>query len=168
MLHRIPIIARETESAKFIVAGAADAYSATTIRDLNRLIGKYKVNDKVSLRPNISRSALINLLASAKVYLHVMPSDHFGISIIEAMAAGCVPIVHNSGGPWFDILAQRQGEAGFSYSTIEEAARLINTVTADTSRWKKLSLAAHERSEEYSMQRFQDKLNAIVKRIASD
>ena len=26
-------------------------------------------------------------------------NEHFGISIVEAMAMGCVPIVHNSGGP---------------------------------------------------------------------
>jgi len=167
MLHRIPLIARNTENAKFIVVGAADAYSTATIQDLSELIDKCKVKDKVSLCPNISRSALIDLLASAKVYLHVMPSDHFGISIIEAMAAGCVPIVHRSGGPWLDILAQQQGKMGFSYSTVEEAAKLIDTVMADKSHWKKLSFAACERSKEYSKQRFQKKLNAVVRKLVS-
>lgn len=165
MLHRIPLIARNTKNARFIVAGAADAYSTATIQRLSELIDKYDVKDKVSLCPNISRSALINLLASAKVYLHVMPSDHFGISIIEAMAAGCLPIVHGSGGPWVDILAQQQGKMGFSYLTVEEAAELIDTMMADGNRWKAISSAAHERSKEYSKQSFQKELNVVVRKL---
>jgi glycosyltransferase involved in cell wall biosynthesis len=41
----------------------------------------------------------VNTLKHCGVYLH--PADHedFGISIVEAMAAGCIPVVHNSGGP---------------------------------------------------------------------
>jgi glycosyltransferase involved in cell wall biosynthesis len=167
MLRRIPLIARNTENAKFVVAGAADAYSTATIQDLTRLIDKCGVRDRVSLCPNIPRSALIDLLSSAKVYLHVMPSDHFGISIIEAMAAGCVPVVHGSGGPWLDILAQQQGEMGFGYWTIEEAARHINAVMADKNHWRKLSSAACERSKEYSRQKFQKKLNVVVRELVS-
>ena len=39
------------------------------------------------------------LLLRCKVYLHPKINEHFGISIVEAMSCGCLPVVHNSGGP---------------------------------------------------------------------
>ena len=68
---------------------------------------------------------MLALYGKAKVYLHAMRYEHFGISIVEAMAAGLVPVVHRSGGPWEDILKAQQGRYGFSYLTIEEAAQTI-------------------------------------------
>ncbi|HWY28046.1 MAG TPA: glycosyltransferase, partial [Candidatus Sulfotelmatobacter sp.] len=40
-----------------------------------------------------------DLLGRAMAYVHCAENEHFGITIVEAMAAGCVPIVHDSGGP---------------------------------------------------------------------
>lgn len=58
---------------------------------------------------DIDRSSLLSLYASAKIYWHatgyqinetINPDrvEHFGISTIEAIASGCVPIVHGKGG----------------------------------------------------------------------
>jgi alpha-1,2-mannosyltransferase len=44
-----------------------------------------------------------------------MIGEHFGISVVEAMVSGLVPVVHSSGGPWLDIL--EQGKGGFGYNT---------------------------------------------------
>jgi len=166
-LYRIPLIAKNTKNAKFFIVGAADEYSLKTIQRLKKAISKCGVNDLVTLLPNVSSSKLIRLLAKAKVYLHAMPFDHFGISIIEAMAAGCVPIVHRSGGPWLDILDQQQGKAGFSYATLEEAAQLIDLVMVDENLRKKVSSAAQHRSLNYSKSNFQEKLSNIVNRLTT-
>lgn len=40
----------------------------------------------------------------AKAGLHTMLEEHFGISIVEMMAAGLYTIAHNSGGPKDDII----------------------------------------------------------------
>ena len=37
--------------------------------------------------------------------------EHFGIGIVEFMAAGVVPVAHDSGGPKFDIVTP--DETGF-------------------------------------------------------
>ncbi len=45
-----------------------------------------------------------------------MEGEHFGISIVEAMALGCLPIVHDSGGMREFVPAQ------YRYTSIEQAA----------------------------------------------
>jgi alpha-1,2-mannosyltransferase len=41
-----------------------------------------------------------------------MTDEHFGISVVEYMAAGVVPIAHASGGPKADIVQPCQGPHG--------------------------------------------------------
>ena len=37
-----------------------------------------------------------------------MEAEHFGISIVEMLAAGCLVVAHNSAGPKEDIIQQDQ------------------------------------------------------------
>ncbi len=39
-----------------------------------------------------------------------MTDEHFGIGIIEYMAAGVIPVAHNSGGPQMDIVVDYNGK----------------------------------------------------------
>lgn len=49
-------------------------------------------SEKISLRSNISKNDIEQSLGSSKVYFH--PSkETFGISVIEAISGGCIPIV---------------------------------------------------------------------------
>jgi glycosyltransferase involved in cell wall biosynthesis len=49
-------------------------------------------------KPNLSKEDLIKELQTARVNVHLMRGEHFGIAPIEALASGCVTIVHDSGG----------------------------------------------------------------------
>lgn len=51
----------------------------------------------VQLVPNVSVKEMKNKLWRTKVYLHGKIED-FGISVVEAIAAGCVPVVPDAGG----------------------------------------------------------------------
>lgn len=161
-LHRVPLIARNTRNAKFVIVGGADEYSFETLQNLRKAIKKYGVENRVTLLPNVSRSKLLELLKQAKAYLHVMSFEHFGISIIEAMAAGCIPIVHRSGGPWLDLLNQQQGRSGFAYTTLEEAAHFVDLVIADKSVGRRVSSAAQKLSWNFDKRVFQEKLIGII------
>lgn len=52
----------------------------------------------VHLHPNIPFEAMIALLQSSKYFLHTMINEPFGLTAVQAIAAGCVPLVHDSGG----------------------------------------------------------------------
>ena len=54
-----------------------------------------RINDipsKISLLKNVERSKVVENLQRSKVYFHASP-ETFGISVVEGIAAGCVPIV---------------------------------------------------------------------------
>jgi alpha-1,2-mannosyltransferase len=53
---------------------------------------------------NVSLSRLQSLCARASVGLHSMWCEHFGIGVVEMMAAGLVVVAHDSGGPRMDIV----------------------------------------------------------------
>jgi alpha-1,2-mannosyltransferase len=85
----------------------------------------------VELLKALTFKDLLSLYGRAKVYMHAMKNEHFGIAVIEAMAAGLVPVVYRGGGPWEDILKARQGYYGFSYENPDETADIIKMLLAD-------------------------------------
>ena len=50
------------------------------------------IQSKISLLKNIERSQVVKSLQRSQVYFHASP-ETFGISVVEAIAAGCIPIV---------------------------------------------------------------------------
>ncbi|MCP9258644.1 Synaptobrevin YKT6 [Dirofilaria immitis] len=44
------------------------------------------------------------LLEESLIGIHTMQNEHFGISVVEGIAAGQIMVAHNSGGPKLDIL----------------------------------------------------------------
>lgn len=50
------------------------------------------------LKPNLPGQELVKTLHDSRIYCHLMQGEHFGIAPIEALASGCVTLVHNSGG----------------------------------------------------------------------
>jgi glycosyltransferase involved in cell wall biosynthesis len=91
-------IAKSFPDVKFIVTGFVsskfrkDYYNKCLI-----YIKKHKISN-IKLLKNVSTKDLKLLLQRSKYFLHTRRNEHFGISTVEAIAAGCIPLVHNSGG----------------------------------------------------------------------
>ena len=58
-------------------------------------IKKLNSESKIQIFKNIKRNVLVTHLNTSKVYFHCS-DETFGISVIEAIAAGCIPIVPNN------------------------------------------------------------------------
>jgi glycosyltransferase involved in cell wall biosynthesis len=52
----------------------------------------------VTLLPDASPDVIERHLRRARVFLHSKRFEHFGMSTVEAIGHGCVPVVHDSGG----------------------------------------------------------------------
>jgi len=70
----------------------------------------------VFLYPNIPFNILRDKLTHSLIFLHTSEREPFGISTVEAISAGCIPLVHNSGGqkevvPFRELRFDNQYEA---------------------------------------------------------
>jgi len=92
------LIRRRGLGKGMIIAGNLHHYDNNYYQQLKKMIADYDLSDCVSLQTNISFSKLVELMQLAKVYFHPRIDEHFGISIVEAMASGLVPIVSDVGG----------------------------------------------------------------------
>lgn len=144
-LERIPIIASQTDSSvNFAVIGRL--YHKGTLDALQSTVKKLGLTERVKFYPDLPAQNKIELLKKAKIYLHTMVGEHFGISIVEALALGCIPIVHNSGG------LKEFVPNNYRYDTIQEAASKINDAISDWSSDKTEEMK--KSSENFSMSNF--------------
>ena len=65
---------------------------------LNDLVKHYELEDFVRFEINLRFDRLLDLMRRSKVYVHPLPGEPFGISTVEAMSAGIIPVVPDIGG----------------------------------------------------------------------
>jgi len=147
---------------RFIIVGASSGRVSREYYEKLERIRRAKKLKNVELLRDVDFSKLLALYGKAKIYLHAMKYEHFGISIVEAMAAGLVPIVHRSGGPWEDILKARQGTYGFSYLTEDEAAQIIEELIENEYDRKEIVSRNMEYTYTFSSESYKKKILEIV------
>ena len=91
------------------------------VSDLRHRARTLNIEKCVEFKINQSFSNLRAELGRAVAALHTMEDEHFGISLVECMAAGCVMIAHDSGGPQQDIVVDWHGQpTGYLASNEEQ------------------------------------------------
>ena len=81
------------------------------------------INRNIEWKTKLSFNELKKELQRAAAGLHVMSNEHFGIGIVECMAAGCVMVAHDSGGPKMDIMKDWKGQlTGFLADSVSTYA----------------------------------------------
>lgn len=119
---------------------------------------------------NASRQTLWTHLAKAKVYWHakalggegnVSPEymEHFGIATVEAMGAGCVPLVPMSGGQP-EIVEHEV--SGFLCRDVHALLQHTSRLADDESLCEQMGRAAKERSTFFCPETFKQRLNQLV------
>ena len=154
-LEIIPEIATKVD-AKFVLIGSVyDFETWTEYKKLLALIKKKKVEEKVSVYPSLPLEDKIRFLKKAKVYFHTMRFEDFGIAIVEGMAASCIPVVHNSGGPR-EFVPQE-----WLYEDIESACQKIEDAL---SKWTPvIGCQMAEISQKFSSKKFREQFSISFK-----
>jgi glycosyltransferase involved in cell wall biosynthesis len=164
-LNRVLEIAKKVENIEFKMVGPAGSSSEETIDYLKKKILDLGLNSRVQILTNQPSSIFRELLLSSKVFLRTLPHESFGISVIEAMAAGCVPVVPMDGGPWFDILEQKQGFYGYAFRDDEEASRIIRSLMDNENLRAEVSSRSFERALKLARPVFEETIPKILKAI---
>ena len=115
---------------------------------------------KVEFYPNVSREDLVKRVASSKVFVHATVGEHFGIAVVEGMAAGCPVIVHRSGGPYEDITDY--GKHGLAFENKEELAEFIDRLITQRKTWEHYHKLSLQRAPMFSEEGFSRKLLDII------
>lgn len=95
------------------------------IEDLKIQANYLGITANVEFQVDIPYAALKKELQKASAAIHTMWNEHFGIAVVECIAAGLITVAHNSGGPRMDIV--REG-CGFRASTPEEYADAFSRI----------------------------------------
>ena len=110
-------------------------------------------------------NSLIEINGRAKIFWHAKgfgepenhPErlEHFGMATLEAMAAGCVPVVVNKGGHQ-EIVTN--GLEGFLWDSVEELMNYTLKLADDATLWEKMRDASIRKSECFGIKLFKDKV----------
>jgi glycosyltransferase involved in cell wall biosynthesis len=145
---------------QIIVGSLEHRYNDYYIR-LKKMILDFNLTDYVTLEINASLKTLLSLIKKSKVYFHPRSGEHFGMSIVEAMSAGLIPVVPGNGGQTEFVPLKYQ------YHTLEQAAQIISIAfkASDSERLmisnsvKKFSTLNYKRS-------FQQIVNELLVKIS--
>lgn len=122
------------------------------------------------LIPNISFEKLAHLYNQSSIYWHaagyreVSPEhmEHFGITTVEAMSVGSVPVVYNGGGlP--EIV--REGEDGFLWANTDDLLTQTSRIIASETLRQSLSKKSVIRSRQFSKERFTASFDTLLASI---
>jgi glycosyltransferase involved in cell wall biosynthesis len=153
----IDIVARVRRSrpaAHLHVVGADDhpSYPAH-VRALARRAGPW-----VTVEGPMPAAALTSLLSRHRYFVHAMRQEHFGMSVAQALRAGCIPFVFDDGGQ-VEIAGD---EPLLRYRSIEDAAAKILTVMHDCRLQDALATRLTARAAWFSPDTFMTRVRGVV------
>ena len=146
--------------------GGADGAS----RDYALAVRRGAIGLPVKVNLNAPRELVETTLATASIYwhgggfgedaeLHPERFEHFGIAVVEAMAAGAVPVVFAAAGP-AEIV--RHGVDGFHWKTLDELQSFTRQLMNDEELRMKMSSAAQLRAADFGVDVFAKRISSLI------
>lgn len=124
----------------------------------------------IEIIANSAFDELIENYSKAKIFWHATgfeddlqmrpeKAEHFGITTVEAMASGAVPVVVNAG-------AQPEivwdGHNGFTWSTVQELKEKTLMLIHDEDRRERMAVMARKKSFDFDKKTFRKKLYEVL------
>jgi glycosyltransferase involved in cell wall biosynthesis len=97
-------------------------------------------------------------------HLHPLKQEHFGMSIVEAMSAGVVPLAFNGGGPRETIAPNVNG---FLWNNPDELQDYTRRLIHDDELRERMSKAAVVASRRFTQGEFLSRMDAIIERLTA-
>ena len=145
----------------FIIAGSCDNEDTKYI-DYIRLIS----GGNVQIIQNPSRTELEGLYAASSIFWHAkgygetnpMLMEHFGMTTVEAMSAGCIPVVINKGGQKEIVTS----DCGYTWDEPTQLVFYTEQILQNSADLSKMRKACIERSRICSKETFKRTIQNIL------
>ncbi|OGM27594.1 hypothetical protein A2628_02285 [Candidatus Woesebacteria bacterium RIFCSPHIGHO2_01_FULL_40_22] len=160
------LVKKENLDWKLVLAGGGGVGVGDYLNKLRKLAKGYPIDvlenpDLKSLRDLYGKS---KIFWSAVGYGAIENKDplkveHFGISLVEAMAGGCVPIVYNAGG-YKEIVAD--GINGYLWKKEKDLLNETKTLINNQGIMRSISSRARSDSKVYEYDRFEGEVESMI------
>lgn len=142
-------------------AGKGDGEYLKKLRDLGK-------GAPINFYPNLNYNKLIALYGESSIYWHASgfeetdptKMEHFGISTVEAMAGGCVPVVIAKGGQKEII---EENISGYLWETLDDLKRFTLKLIKEDDLREQMATRAVKRSKNFSKEIFESSIIQITK-----
>jgi glycosyltransferase involved in cell wall biosynthesis len=135
--------------------------------EVQRLAGGYPIH----IHTDVPRPELEDLYRRASIYWHAAgygvdaethPAEleHFGMTTVEAMGRGAVPVAFGRGGQPEIV---EQGVNGYLWTDTADLVSRTASLMGDAARRRKLAGAARERSHDFSSSVFRERIVAALR-----
>jgi len=147
---------------KLVLAGASNVGRTGFVDSLI----KESVNYPITIIENAAFREIVKLYSKAKIFWSAAgygvdekstpeKMEHFGISVVEAMASGAVPIIYDGGGHGEII---ETGKTGYTWRKEKELLTTTLELTENKKRLGELAMYSIEASQKYSYERFKKEI----------
>jgi glycosyltransferase involved in cell wall biosynthesis len=153
-IEKAVLIAKLLPNIRFKIIGSLLPVNQFYYNYIQQMIQNHGLTDRIQLIPNATKNEMVNALSSSLIYLHTMYGEHFGISIVEAMASGLIPIVPSYGGCSEIVPLEYQ------YTTIPDAAACIYNSIYHYDATKRNFL--YEIAKQFSPDNFTRNLKSVI------
>lgn len=155
----------EYDSKLTMYGGCRDEEDQTRVKYLRDLINRLDLESNVEILVGASFERLLEGLKKADVAIHTMENEHFGIVLLECMAAGLITVAHNSGGPQTDII--NDGTNGFLADDVHGFTdKLVHiSKNLDYKQREEIRKNATKKADQFSNQIFVEKFIPLVEQF---
>ncbi len=151
---------------KFVLAVSVNEKAIKAFEEMKSFAKNYPIEFLV----NKSNDALWETYSRAKIYWHASGygedlkthpefAEHFGISTVEAMGAGAVPVVINAGGQKEIV---KDADNGFLWDTLMELQTKTLKLINNEKLLNDLSKNAKEKAKDFSEENFSETVNGFI------
>uniref|UniRef100_K3WWV0 GDP-Man:Man(3)GlcNAc(2)-PP-Dol alpha-1,2-mannosyltransferase n=1 Tax=Globisporangium ultimum (strain ATCC 200006 / CBS 805.95 / DAOM BR144) TaxID=431595 RepID=K3WWV0_GLOUD len=156
---------------KLIMLGSCrNADDEARIETLKEQCVELGLTGRVEFVVNASFAELKQYLARSSVGIHTMYNEHFGIGVVEMMAAGLLVVANNSGGPAADIV---RPDTGYLALTADEYAdKMLAILEQDASAARAMRARCRQASGRFSDSEFGAQfiaaMDAVLRRVSGN
>jgi glycosyltransferase involved in cell wall biosynthesis len=154
---------------RLVIIGNKDAKHLNYYNELEDLAKKH---DGILVKTDVSDALLKQLYSEATIFWHgkgynveetvPIEMEHFGMTTVEAMSYGCVPIVINKAGQTEIV---ENGISGYLWNTLDELISFTFDVITNDDLLEKMRYNTLVRSKYFSMTKFTSEFSEVIKSL---
>lgn len=155
---RLAKLLKQNKICKYVtIAGNMSPADSAYFNHLNNLVTQLGLGDFVKFEVNVNLERLIELMRVAKVYFHPMPGEPFGISTVEAMSAGLIPVVPDIGGHAEFVPSK------YHFNSLDQAVEVVaRALDAPESERMQISHSTQKYSTASYVKKFQQTVTEVL------